>query len=190
MKRNLLVLSLVFIGITGCTALQELANFAKCKFRYTNITKTQLAGIDVTKIRSYSSLTLKDAGIVSKHLLQGNLPLNFTINLEARNPNEGNAALNSVEWIAFIENTQIATGKMRSRVEIAPGGTATIPLTVSTDLLDFFSKGNAAEKAFALADANGRPRNVGLKIKPTINVGGYNFAYPGYITLSHEFQAE
>lgn len=190
MKRSLVLLSLMMVGLAGCTAIKELTNFTKCKFRYTNITQTQLAGIDVTRIRQYNDLSLKDAGTVSKYLLKGDLPLSFTINLQATNPNDGMAALNSVQWIAFIENTEIANGNMNSRVEIAPGATETIPLTVSTDLLDYFNKGSAAEKAFNLADANGNPKTVGIKIKPTINVAGFNFAYPGYITLSKDFKAE
>lgn len=175
----------------GCKTLKELANFARCKFRYTNITQTQLAGVDVTKVMNYKDLNFTDAAKVGANLAQGRLPLNFIINLQVNNPNAEKAALNKLDWIALIDDKELVKGVLNQRVEIASGQTATLPLTVNADLIQAF-KGESKDKlpsyAFGLADNNGKPRRVGMKVKPTIMVGGASFAYSGWITLSQEFK--
>lgn len=175
----------------GCKSIKELFNFAKCKFRYTNITKTQLAGVDVTKVMNYQDLNFTDAAKVGANLAQGRLPLNFTINIQVNNPNAEKAALNKLDWIAFIDNKELVNGVLNQRVEVAPGQTATLPLTVNADLIQAF-KGESKDKlpgyAFGLANQDGTPRRVGMKVKPTITVAGASFAYPGWITLSQEFR--
>lgn len=177
----------------GCATLKELTNFAKCKFRYTNITKTQVAGVDVTKVMNYKDLNFADAAKVGANVVQGKLPLNLTINLQVTNPNKELAALNKLDWIAFIDNKELVNGVLNQRVSIAPGETATLPLTVNADLIQAF-KGESKDKiptyAFGLADASGKPTRMGMKVRPTIMVAGLSFTYPGWITLSQDFKTE
>ncbi len=173
--------------------MKELTNFAKCKFRYTNVTQTQLAGVDVTKVMNYKDLNLTDAAKVATNLAQGRLPLNFTINLQVNNPNAELAALNKLDWIAFIDDKQLVNGVLNKRVEVKPGETTTLPLTVTADLIQAFkseSKDKLPGYAFGLADKDGKPRRLGMKVKPTIMVGQLSFPYPGWITLSQEFRSE
>lgn len=177
----------------GCATLKELANFAKCKFRYTKITQTQVAGVDVTKVMNYKDLNFTDAAKVAANVVQGKLPLNFTINLQVTNPHIELAALNKLDWIAFIDDKQLVSGVLNKRVEIGAGQTTNLPLTVVADLVQTF-KGESKDKiptyAFGLADKDGKPTRVGMKVKPTIMVGGMSFAYPGWITLSQDFKTE
>lgn len=193
-KRILTLSLLVTVMVWGsCKTIKELTNFAKCKFRYTNITQTQLAGIDVTKVINYKDLNIKDAAKVATNLAQGKLPLNFTINLQVNNPNAELAALNKLDWIAFIDDRELINGVLNQRVEVRPGETATLPLTVSADLIQAFKnepKDKLPGYAFGLADKDGKPRRVGIKVKPTIMVGKMPFSYPGWITLSQEFKGE
>ena len=127
------------------------------------------------------------------NVVQGKLPLNFTINLQVNNPHTELAALNKLDWIAFIDNKELVNGVLNQRVEIPGGQTTTLPLTVSADLIQAF-KGESKDKiptyAFGLADASGKPKRVGMKVKPTIVVAGMSFAYPGWITLSQDFKTE
>lgn len=194
LKRTLLLTLVAGLLVWGsCATIKELTNFAKCKFRYTNITQTQLAGVDVTKVMNYRDLNFTDAAKVTANVVQGKLPLNFTINLQVNNPHTELAALNKLDWIAFIDNKELVNGVLNKRVEIPGGQTATLPLTVSADLVQAF-KGEGKDKiptyAFGLADASGKPKRVGMKVKPTIVVAGISFAYPGWITLSQDFKTE
>ena len=107
------------------------------------------------------------------NLAQGMLPLNFTINLQVNNPHTELAALNKLDWIAFIDDKQLVNGVLNQRVEIAPGQTATLPLTVVADLIQAF-KGESKDKlpgyAFGLADKDGKPRRVGMKVKEGLQI--------------------
>lgn len=184
------MLGIALTIVTGCATLQELANFAKCKFRYTNVTNTQVAGINVQQIKSFDDLTLMDAAKVTGALVQGKLPINFTMNLQVSNPNPTTAALSKMKWVAFIDDKVLTNGVLQEKVTIASQGTANLPLTIQGDLLKVFSKNDAASKAFGLTDLNGVPKRIGLKIRPTINIGGLDWEYPGYITLSQTLKAE
>ena len=194
LKRTFLLTLVAGLMVWGsCATIKELTNFAKCKFRYTNITQTQVAGVDVTKVMNYRDLNFTDAAKVTANMVQGKLPLNFTINLQVNNPHTELAALNKLDWIAFIDNKELVNGVLNKRVEIPGGQTTTLPLTVSADLIQAF-KGESKDKiptyAFGLADASGKPKRVGMKVKPTIVVAGISFAYPGWITLSQDFKTE
>lgn len=184
------MLAIALTVVTGCATLQELANFAKCKFRYTNVTNTQVAGINVQQIKSFDDLTLMDAAKVTGALVQGKLPINFTMNLQVSNPNPTTAALSKMKWVAFIDDKELTNGVLDKKVNIASQGTANLPLTIQGDLLKVFAKKDAASKAFGLTDLNGVPKRIGLKVRPTINIGGLDWEYPGYITLSQTLKAE
>lgn len=184
------MLSIALTVLAGCATLQELANFAKCKFKYTNVTNTQVAGINVQQIKSFNDLSLMDAAKVTGALVQGTLPINFTMNLQVSNPNPTTAALSKMKWVAFIDDKVLTNGVLQEKLTVPSQGTANLPLTIQGDLLKVFAKKDAASKAFGLTDLNGVPKRIGLKIRPTINIGGLDWEYPGYITLSQTLKAE
>lgn len=185
------MLSLALTVLAGCATLQEMANFAKCKFKYTNVTNTQVAGINVQQIKSFNDLGLMDAAKLTGALVQGTLPINFTMNLQVSNPNPTTAAtLSKMKWVAFIDEKVLTNGVLQEKLTVASQGTANLPLTIQGDLLKVFAKKDAASKAFGLTDLNGVPQRIGLKIRPTINIGGFDWEYPGYITLSQTLKAE
>lgn len=196
MKRNYVIISLVMLVMvaSGCKFLTELSSFSKCEFRMKSIKNTQLAGVDVQNIKSVSDLNFATMAKLTTTLSQGKMPVNFTLNIEAKNPNPTDAAINKIQWIALIDDKQAAEGVVNKRIEIpANNGTAVIPLDVSTDLTEVFSKDmgkKLIDIALGLAGANDEPSRVTLKVKPTILVGPVEFDYPGYFNLSKEFKAE
>ncbi|MDX2002461.1 MAG: hypothetical protein SFW35_08510 [Chitinophagales bacterium] len=195
-KPYFLVLLLLMAGaIHSCKTIKELTAFAKCKFRHTTINNVTLAGVDVKKVKNYKDLNLTDAGKVTANVVRGKLPLQFTINVEIKNPNNQLAAVNKLEWIALINDVEISQGNLNKRLEIAPnGGTATLPLTISSDLVKLLGKDNREKLwdfAFGLSNEDGSPsKKITLKVKPTIMVGKMAITYPGYIKLSKDFAEE
>jgi LEA14-like dessication related protein len=182
---------LLLTGIQSCSFLKEISTLGKCEFRMGTLEKPVIAGIDVGRINNFTDLTLVDAGIVGASVLRGELPLSFTLNIEARNPNPATAALNRLEYMAYIDDVEIARGSLDQRVEIAPnGGIAIIPLRLSTDLVSILNKDSRAALfnfGLNLADASNRPTRVTLKVKPTIMVGMMEIVYPGYFNVQHDF---
>jgi LEA14-like dessication related protein len=182
---------LAVISENSCNFLKEMAALGKCEFRMTTLEDPEIAGVDVSQVRSVTDLNFVDMGIISSSILTGELPLSFTLNVEVRNPNPAMAALNRLEYMAFIDEVEVARGHLDKRIEIpASGGISTIPLRLSTDLISILKKDSRQALlnfGLNLADAGKRPTRVSIKVKPTILVGGMEINYPGYFTVKHDF---
>jgi len=182
---------LAAISENSCNFLKEISTLGKCEFRVTTLEDPEIAGVDISQIRSFTDLNFVDMGIISSSFLRGDLPLSFTLNVEVRNPNPAMAALNGLEYLAFIDDVEVARGQLDRRIEIpANGGITTIPLRLSTDLIDILKKDSRqalVNFGLNLADAGNRPTRVSIKVKPTILVGAMEINYPGYFTLKHDF---
>ncbi len=194
MKINrIIALALIaFVIIPGCDILKQVVTFTKCEFKMNSLTEARLAGIDVQSKKSYKDLNLMDVASVTKALLDGNLPLTFNLNIEAKNPNTTDASMHKLEWKAFIDDVEMATGVMDKKTSIPPGGTKQIPLKVTIDLkkaLSGKSKDALLNFGFNLAGAGNYPTRVKLDIKPTVYVGSMTLVYPGYFTVKKEFGA-
>jgi LEA14-like dessication related protein len=197
MMRNLvkqiMVLVLAPILLNSCSLLQEISTLGKCEFRVTTLDNPELAGVDVSRIQSYSDLGIANLAIMTSSIMRGELPLTFTLNVEAKNPNPATAALNKLEYMAFIDDVQIASGALNQRIEIpANGGIATIPLQLHTDLIEILKKDSRqalVNFGLNLADAGNRPTRVSLKVKPTVLVGALEINYPGYFTVKYDFSS-
>ncbi|HNW70832.1 MAG TPA: hypothetical protein PKI01_10545 [Bacteroidales bacterium] len=193
MKQKILFL-IIIVFIASCSQIKELTNLLTCDFRLASAENITLGGVNVQKLKSFSDLTMIDGAKLLATVSSGSLPLNFTLNVQARNPNKEKAALSKLDWIAYIDNTQIATGTTTKRVEIAPNnGTGIFPLQISTDLVKLLSGQsgkNIVNFGLNLVDAGNRPTRITLKAKPTVMVGSYAVQYPGYITISKEFASK
>lgn len=191
MPWKLIIISGCFIGLYSCSYLKELSALKECEFRMTTVENMLLAGVDISKIVTTRDYSLEQTGKITKSILQGTLPLSFILNIEVKNPNQNNASLNRLEYIALIDTTQVASGSLEEHIVIpAAGGIATIPLNVRTDLLDLLKKApinTLLNFTLNLADNGKRPVRVSVKIKPWIQVGARNIEYPGYLTITKDF---
>ena len=182
---------LAAISENSCNFLKEITTLGKCEFRVTTLEDPEIAGVDISQIRSFTDLNFVDMGIISSSFLRGALPLSFTLNVEVRNPNPAMAALNGLEYLAFIDDVEVARGQLDRRIEIpANGGITIIPLRLNTDLIEILKKDSRqtlVNFGLNLADAGNRPTRVSIKIKPSILVGAMEINYPGYFTLKHDF---
>jgi LEA14-like dessication related protein len=185
------VILLAAIAENSCNFLKEIATLGKCEFRVTTLEDPEIAGVDVSQIRSFNDLNLVEMGIISASILKGDLPLSFTLNVEVRNPNPAMAAMNRLEYLAFIDDVEVARGQLDRRIEIpANGGVSIVPLRLGTNLIDILKKDSRqalVNFGLNLADAGNRPTRVSIKVKPTILVGAMEINYPGYFTVKHDF---
>jgi len=185
--------AVLFMGmiLNSCSYLKELSALADCDFRMSTLEDPLLAGIDISDINSIESLNIEETGKIAKNILLGDLTLSFILNIEVKNPNPVTASLNRMEYIAFIDDLQVAAGAVEERVEIpAFGGISTIPVRVETNLIELLkkeSRNTLINFGLNLADASNRPTRVSIKIKPYIRVGAKDLEYPGFITVKKEF---
>ncbi|MCS6988194.1 MAG: LEA type 2 family protein [Chloroherpetonaceae bacterium] len=188
-----LVSSLVVSGCSVIRQIQEMKNFARCEFRLATVENLTLAGINVQRVKSARDLSIADAARFAMALSQSMLPLNFTLNVDVKNPNAETASLNRMEWRLFIDDIELLNGVVENKVSVAGnGGVSTLPLQLSVDLKKALS-GRSGEAignfALNLAGEGNRPTRFMLRIKPTIDVLGYPIEYPDYFDVRTEFTA-
>ena len=187
-----MVLAAVLL-VTSCRYARELSTLRKCEFRLSGVDNYVFSGIRMDEIQSYNDLNIGQLGKITAGMMKGNLPLSFIVHIEALNPNPHNASLNKLDYIAFIDDVQIAEGSVTEKTVIAPsGGMSLIPLTVNTNLLDAFSKESLQalfNLVLNLSDAGKTPTRIIIKIKPTISIAGKDIVYPAYIRVKTEYSS-
>jgi hypothetical protein len=192
MKLNRIILALLVVTLTyqSCDILKQMVTFTKCEFKMNSLSNARLADIMVQNKKSFSDLTISDAANVTKSLIGGKLPLTFDLNIEVKNPNTTPASMQKMEWRVFLDDIQITEGVMDQKVSIQPGASQIIPLSVAVDLKKVFNnetKNALINLGLNLTDAGGYPTRVRLDIRPTVYVGSFALAYPGYFSLKKEF---
>jgi len=192
LKRLLFFISIISL-VHGCAILSELTALTKCEFSFHSAQNPSVSGIEVNNKHSFSDFNLLDGQAILRNLLNKTLPFEITANVEVKNPGTTTAAVNSIQWIAFIDDVQVAVGTVSDRVEVAPGGgTSLIPIRIQTDLFDYLKGDNPRTMlnfALNLVDAGNQPTRISLKIKPSVLIGGQSVLYPGYFTIQKEFSS-
>lgn len=189
--RKLFLFPLFLLFLNGCSVFSELTAFKKCEFRLYSIQDPAVCGIDMSDRRSPSDFTFLDAQLIGANLLRGTLPFDITINMEVKNPGTTTAAVNSIEWVAYIDELEVAAGLVERRIEVPPsGGLAIVPVKIHADLIDYMEGNNPKTMmnfALNLVGNSDQPSNLSMKIKPSLLVGGKTIQYPGFFTVTHEF---
>jgi len=181
----------MFYGCDVVQQAQKMVNLTQCQFKIQSVDNIRLAGINVQNIKSKNELGLMDVQRLMTAVATGSFPLTFTLNMGAKNPNTSPAGMNAMEWILFIDNIQMVSGRVSQAVTIpANQGSAVIPLSINLDLKKIL-KGKTADAilnfGLNLAGSGNKPTRFMMKIKPTIMIGQYPLTYPDYISVGTEF---
>lgn len=198
MKIKTIFITLLLVsGIisSSCDIVKQAAetlNFIKCDFKLESVKNLNVVGINIQDKSSLRELNIIDAGKLAAALATNSaLPLNFTLNMQARNPNTANASMPQFDWILFIDDVEMTKGIMTQPYSVpANNGIATIPLNMSVNLREALSGKSANAITNFLMNLNGvgdKPTRFMLKIKPTIYVNNFPLSYPGYIDVKTEF---
>jgi len=156
-----------------------------------NIQRIQLAGVNLEGKSSISDFKIADMATFTQYALRGTLPLDMVLQIEAKNPNQQSAAINKVEWIAYLDDFELMTGFINDRFVVPPNdGVGLIPLHIQFDLRKAVesSAGSAvANLALNIMNIGEKESRFIVKIKPTILIGSFALDYPGYINISKEY---
>lgn len=172
--------------MASCRTFKELKTLAQCEFSSENISNLRLANINLQDKNDISEINPLDIASLLTSISQKTLPLQLIYNIRISNPNDKLAALNYLEWIAEIDKVEIAKGIVEKRYEIPAGESIVMPLQISSDLYKIFSQKEGREligKVIGIKDDNQQPKNLTLRVKPSISVGKGYIKYPGYIVV-------
>jgi hypothetical protein len=196
-SKPLLILSLCFLTVfTSCDVVKQVSeakNLTKCDFRLESIQNLNLAGINVQNVNSLSDFTMFDAAKLASAFGSPKVPLDFTLNIEAKNPNTSPAGMTRMDWILLIDDIEMTRGILDKPITIpANNGSAMIPMQINVDLKKALAgKGSDAIINFGLnlAGSGDKPTRFTLKMKPTISVAGVPISYPGYLDVKTEYSS-
>jgi hypothetical protein len=189
--------SLIFVSYS-CKQLQQFADtmssLQRLQFKLNNVSGFRLAGIDVQNKKSVSDFSITDGFNLANAVNKKKLQADFTVNVDAKNPNDGTgktkstvATLTSLDWRLYIDDVQTIAGNINKSIEIpGTGQTTTIPLGMSLDLYQFFgNKGydGLINLALALGGVQGSAARLKLDAQPTVTTPFGAIQYPGRITI-------
>lgn len=173
-------------SVAGCAALREVSNLRKVQFAIDRVSNPRLAGVDLSGIESYEDLRATDVLRIGSSLSDGNLPMAFTVNLDATNPssNSANARLTAMDWTLLLEEEETVAGRFEQEVVLPPGEPKAIGVQVELDLVRFFDDNlrGLVNLASAIVE-NEPPQTVKLRVQPTVNTRLGPIEYPSPITV-------
>ena len=186
----IIIFSIVF---SGCNQLKQLQNLAKCEFRLNSVENIKLSGVDIQNINSINQIGITEVARLSAAFLSNEFPLSLKLNIDARNPNPGNAALSALDWIFLIDDIEMTRGIINQKYNIPANQNTIIPLQLNFDLKKVLSgKSQNAVVNFALnlAGSGNKPTRLTLRAKPSISIGAVSIPYPGYINIKTEYTSK
>lgn len=194
MKSKVLVvvclLAFVFTSCGSGNGLGNAYNITKCEYKYKSIANLTFSGMNLSKGVS----PLQIPKIIA--LLSGpksSMPLDFTVNLDVKNPNASAAAFVGIDYILSIDNVKFTQGKIDHSMNIAPGGSQGLPITIGFDLATLLQGESKAATENIVKNFVGigdKKSNVSIQIKPTFMMGNVPVTSPFYIPVNFAFGGE
>ena len=193
MKLVISIISLTFL-LTSCSVYQTMVNLSRLKFKLGAVNNLTLNGINISNKKSISDFNATELLKLTSVITSGKLPASFTLNVEAKNPNDGSggypktdATLKAFPWKLEIDNVETISGDIGSTVSVPGTGEVTnIPLTMNLDLIEFFgNKGldNLVNLALALGGQEGSSSKLTLYATPTVSSPLGDIKYPGELKI-------
>lgn len=186
-----------FFVIQSCNLYKTFQNVSRLKFKLNTIDNLQLTGVQISNKRSIKDFTPVELLKISSAVAKGNLPLTFTLHINAMNPNTGSGGhprtdlkLSSFPWRLLIDNKETISGNISSPVVVpGVGETVDFPLQINFDLYKFFNdKGyeGLVNLALNLAKFGGSSVDIKLAAQPTISSSFGNIKYPNELLIVHQ----
>jgi hypothetical protein len=171
----------------GCATLQEIASLRFVDFAIGGTSDGRIAGVPLDRVRSYSDLRASDLLQVVAALQARQVPLSFTLHVDASNPdsNQVAARLLRLDWTLWLEDRETVQGRLDREFVLPPGRTVDVPIAVELDLARFFEDNarDLVDLAAAVAGRGGSARNVKLTARPTVSTPLGDLTYPDEITI-------
>lgn len=190
MKKRIITLLLVTITLFSCDVTKELSgayNMINCQYSYKSISGLTVSGMNLSN--GVSPLYIpKLTSILTGSATS--IPVDFTLNLNVKNPNQSEALLHGLQYIVSIDDIKFTSGTLNKSLNIPSGETQTLPLTIGIDLASLM-KNNSKEAITDIAKnfigIGSKKSNVTVQVKPTFLIGNTPITSPTYIPVNFSF---
>ena len=190
MKKQVLVLALAVATVfCGCTALKQAIALKDCKYTYSRMTDITFMGMNTNQMATFGGAAQLAMGLL------GNTPapLGFTIHLNVTNPNQTNAAVESMYYKVGLDSIEVADGALEEPFVVPAGGDADLPLKISVDvknLLQSEKRATMTKVIRNLVGVSNEPTDVIVQLKPTIRVGNSTMTSPVYFPVKFVYSGK
>ena len=183
-RPKVLVLAL---GLAGCASLQQIAALRQVDFSLAGTRNGRVAGVDLSRIRSYRDLTPIEIGRLGLALARKDLPLEFVLDVRGENPADNGVTARMVRlaWSLFLNDRETISGVLDTTFTFPPGTPVTVPIPMRVNLVEFFDgpAESLIDLAASLAGLDADPTRISLRGVPTIETPLGRISYPSPITI-------
>ena len=191
MKKKILSLLIIMAIFISCDSVQKSLsgtyNMINCEYNYKSISGLTVSGINLSNGLSVTSIP-KVTSILSGNA--SSIPLNFTLNLDVKNPNTSAAMMNGLQYIISVDDIQLTTGSLNQALSVEAGQTKTLPIAIGVDLATLM-KNNSKDAVVNIAKnfigIGNKESKVFVQLKPTFLIGNVPITSPSYIPLVFNF---
>ncbi len=191
MKKKILSLLVIMAIFISCDSVQKSLsgtyNMINCEYNYKSISGLTVSGINLSNGLSVTSIP-KVTSILSGNA--SSIPLNFTLNLDVKNPNSSAAMMNGLQYIISVDDIQLTTGSLNQALSVEAGQTKTLPIAIGVDLATLM-KNNSKDAVVNIAKnfigIGNKESKVFVQLKPTFLIGNVPITSPSYIPLVFNF---
>lgn len=183
----ILALAAVVLGGGACATLQQIAALRQVRFDLAGVRNGRLAGVDLTRVSSYNSLTAVDVGRIAAAWTRDDLPLEFQVDVRGENPadNKVTAKMVRLAWSLHLNEKETVSGVLDTPVSFPPGEPVVVPVQMRLNLLEFFDgpAQSMVDLAVAIAGGKSDPTAVTLRATPTVETPLGPIVYTAPITI-------
>lgn len=202
MKKIFLAVIPLILFLSGCSVYKSLVNLSRLQFKLNGVQSVAVGGLSLQGKQKISDFSVKEVLAFTTAVAKGNLPITFTLNVAAKNPNDGsggyaktNASIESFPYRLLLDNKEVLSGNIAQSVSVpGTGESVIIPLQVSFDLVQTF-KNQGYESllnlALSIAGYSNQKTEIVVFSKPVVKTDLGNLSYPSELKIvDYEFSSK
>ncbi len=196
MKKKLLYISFILIMFSSisCSVYQTIVNLSRLQFKLGDVNGFSLNGVSLSNKSKLADFNAIELLKISQAVASGTLPVSFTLNVQAKNPNDGtggytntNATIRDFPWRLLINDKETISGGLGNPVTVpGTGEISIIPLRMNLDLVKFFQNRGYEDLinlALTLGGKTGSSSNLTLYAQPTVSTSLGPIKYPDELRI-------
>ncbi len=196
MKKSFVVLFVAILAFSNinCSIYKTIVNISRLQFKLGNVDRFMVNGVSLEGKTSFRDFNPIEVLKLTAAIAQRSFPVTFTLNVEAKNPNDGkggytrtDATIKSFPWSLYIDDKQTISGNIESPITVPGTGEVTvIPIQVRLDLFKFFADKDyesLVNLALAISGNKGTSSKLVLYAQPTVSTIIGDITYPQQLKI-------
>jgi hypothetical protein len=156
-----------------------LAGILNCEYSFRSMTNVTISGKAVSDLNLLDVLSILDDPAI---------PLNFTINVDVKNPNSDAASFYSLLYIIYVDDVRITDGEITDPFYVGGGQSAILPAHISLDIKDLMENGTPTRPVMEnlimnFLDLSDIPSKITIQVKPSFKVLDIAYSAPDYTSV-------